>query len=573
MQLRPYQLQAVEAVYQHLRQRDDNPCVVLPTGSGKTPLIATICRDAVERWGGRVLVLAHVKELLAQAVDKLHVMAPDLWMQIGVYSAGLSSRDTAHPIIVAGIQSVYQKARELGRFEIVLIDESHMIPPSGEGMYRRFLEDARQINPQLRVIGLTATPFRMSSGPICVPPPEGILNSVCYEVGVRELIRDGYLSPLRSKGGKFKANTDDLHVRGGEFIPGEVEALMDQDMLVYSASKEIVEHVRSGGRKACLIFAAGVKHGRHVAKIVEQVSGEECGFVDGETPSIFRDQLIQRFREGQLRYLANVNVLTTGFDAPNVDCVALLRPTMSPGLYYQMVGRGFRLCPGKVDCLVLDFGGNVLRHGPVDQIRVSEPNQKRSGIAPAKECPQCQSLIATGYAACPECGFVFPPPERREHDGTADATGVLSGEVTITEYPIRSVNYSVHVKRDAAPDAPRSMRVDYEYAYYQHKSEWVCFEHHGFARLKAEAWWKLRSCAPVPTSAEEAVTLANAGALAETLSITVRSVAGEKFDRIVDCELGAKPEPAEITAATDEAEWDHGQPDPEPAIANDDIPF
>ena len=571
MQLRPYQQEAVTAVYQHLRGRDDNPCVVLPTGSGKTALIATICRDAVDLWGGRVLVLAHVKELLEQAVDKLHALAPDLWMKIGVYSAGLNSRDASQPIIVAGIQSVYQKSALLSKFDLVIVDEAHLIPPDGDGMYRRFLDDARKLNPQLRVIGLTATPFRLSSGPICVPPPEGILNSICYEIGIRELIRDGYLSPLKSKAGQSRANTNLVHVRGGEFVAGELEAAVDQDHLVRSACREIVDQTTQ--RKSVLVFAAGVQHGRHVAGILEQLTSTECGFVDGETRSLYREGFIHRFREGALKYLVNVNVLTTGFDAPGTDCVVMLRPTMSPGLYYQQVGRGFRMTSGKTDCLVLDFAGNILRHGPVDQIQVAGPDSKGTGSAPAKECPGCQALIATGYATCPECGYVFPPPDRRSHEAAAGTEGVLSGQVTINDYPVRAVNYSVHVKRDASPDAPRSMRVDYEYAYYQHKSEWVCFEHHGFARLKAEAWWKLRSCVPVPTSAEEAVALVNAGALAETLSITVRSVAGEKFDRIVDCELGAKPEPAGIAVATDEPEWDHNQPDPEPAIPLDDIPF
>ena len=460
MTLRPYQVEAVEAVYRHLRERDDNPCVVIPTGGGKTPVIATICSDAVARWNGRVLILAHVKELLEQARDKLDQVCPDI--HVGIYSAGLKRRDTEHPVIIAGIQSVYQKADHLGRFDLAVVDESHMIPMDGDGMYRRFLEDARTLNPNLRVIGLTATPFRMSSGPICAPPPDGILNSICYEIGVRELIRDGYLSPLKSKAGRYKPEFQSLHVRAGEFVADEVETLMEQDMLVHSACREIVEYTRD--RKACLVFASGVKHGQHVARMIEQISGGggECGFVDGQTPTLYRDQLIRRFRDGELKYLVNVNVLTTGFDAPNVDCVALLRPTMSPGLYYQMVGRGFRLCEGKADCLVLDFGGNVLRHGPVDQIRIADPAAKRPGEAPAKECPQCQALIATGYATCPECGIEFPRPERRKHEGTADSAGVLSGEVTITEYPVRSVSYSVHVKRDAPPDAPRSLRVDYE---------------------------------------------------------------------------------------------------------------
>ena len=133
MILRPYQQEAVNAVYDYLRKKEGNPCVVLPTASGKTPLLATICRDAVMHWNGRVLVLAHVKELLQQAADKLQAICPDV--PIGIYSAGLGSRDTKEPVIVAGIQSVYQKAALLGHFDLIIIDEAHLLPEDGEGMY------------------------------------------------------------------------------------------------------------------------------------------------------------------------------------------------------------------------------------------------------------------------------------------------------------------------------------------------------------------------------------------------------------------------------------------------------
>ena len=172
--------------------------------------------------------------------------------------------------------------------------------------------------------------------------PDNLLNHVCYEVGVRELIVQGYLCPLKTKAGRRKVDTSGLHVRGGEFIAGEVEALMDEDSLVRSACREIVEHTRD--RHSVLIFAAGVQHALHVQRILGEM-GHECGFVCGETLPFDRAETLKRFKDGDLKYLVNVNVLTTGFDAPNIDCVALLRPTMSPGLYYQMVGRGFRLRP------------------------------------------------------------------------------------------------------------------------------------------------------------------------------------------------------------------------------------
>jgi DNA repair protein RadD len=545
VQLRPYQQAAVEAVYDYLRQHDDNPCVVIPTAGGKTPVMATICKDAVSLWNGRVLILAHVRELLQQSADKLQKICPEV--KFGIHSAGLNRRDTEEPVILAGIQSVYQKAELLGHFDLLIVDESHLIPLDGDGMYRSFIQAARQINPALRVIGLTATPFRMQAGPICVPPPEGVLNAVCYEIGVRELIRDGYLSPLKSKAGIHKPDTSGLHVRQGEFVAEEVEKLMDQDGLVYSACKEILDY--SQDRKSCLIFASGINHGQHISKVLEQLSDQECGFIDGESTPLFRAETIERFRSGDLKYLCNVNVLTTGFDAPNIDCIAVLRPTLSPGLWYQMVGRGLRIFLGKQNCLVLDFGGNTMRHGPIDQIRVPDPKRPSAGYAPVKECPQCHSLIASSYAQCPDCGSEFPKPaptatEPREpkHEAVASEEDILSAETSETVYLVRDVFYSVHTKKNADPQKPKTMRVDYRIGFHRYKSEWVCIEHIGYPGRKAKDWWRARSNDPVPETAQQAVDIANAGGVAVAKAITVRQVAGQKYDEIVDYELGEKPE-------------------------------
>ena len=533
--LRPYQHEAVAAVYQHLRERDDNPCVVIPTGGGKTPVMATICRDAAVTWGGRVLIVAHVKELLEQSADKLRLVCPEV--KFGIYSASLKRRDTQAPVIVAGIQSIYRRACELGPFDLILVDEAHMIPPEGEGMYQQFLAEAKVVNPDLRVIGLTATPYRLKSGLICTP--DHFLNQVCYDVGVRELIVQGFLSPLVTKAGITRVDTSAVHVRGGEFVAGEVEALMDQDELVEAACQEIVAATQE--RRAVLIFATGIMHGRHVQRVLGRQHGIACGFVSGETPIDERDATLKAFRDGTLKYLCNVNVLTTGFDAPNIDCVAMLRPTMSPGLYYQMVGRGFRLFPGKPNCLVLDFGGNVLRHGPVDAIRILE-RPGGTGDAPAKECPECHAVIAAGFATCPQCGYEFPPPERQKHEAKATEAGILSGQMTDTKYEVMDVSFSVHTKRDATPETPKTMRVDYRLGLSHWQSEFICVEHDGYAQQKAESWWQRRSPDPVPDTAERAVEIAEAGGLCPTHSITVRTVTGERFDRIVGYDLGPRPD-------------------------------
>ncbi len=424
-------------------------------------------------------------------------------------------------------------------------------------MYRTLLADLRAINPHMRVIGFTATPFRMRTGTICAP--DNILNAICYEIGVRELIVQGYLCPLRTKAGRQKPDTDRLHVRAGEYVAGEVEELMDADELVLSACREIIEY--TGDRHSVLIFASGIRHGQHIARVLQERHGVECGFVCGDTLPFERDEALRRFRAGELKYLCNVNVLTTGFDAPNIDCVAIVRPTLSPGFYYQMVGRGFRLHPGKTDCLVLDFGGNVVRHGPVDALRVNNPGSNGNGEAPAKECPDCHEVIAAGYATCPACGHVFPPRQVRKHDGQASDAGILSGQATRTEHEVTAVFYTVHTKRGAPPDAPRTMRVDYRIGFQTYVSEWVCFEHSGYPRAKAEAWWRARSNEPVPRTAEEAVELAEIGALAPAKRIVVECKPGEQFARIVRHELGPKPPRLdgeeglpEYTAPIDESE-------------------
>jgi len=534
IKLRPYQQQAVDAVYNHLRTREDNPCVVIPTAGGKTPIIATICRDAVSRWNGRVLILAHVKELLEQTVEKLNIMAPDL--MVGVYSAGLNSRDTLASVIVAGIQSVYKRACELGSFDLILVDEVHQVPLEGDGIYRTFLQDMKTINPNVRLIGLTATPYRMKSGMIC--GKDNLLNHICYEVGVKELISQGYLCPLISKAGRRTVDISQLHIRGGEFIAAETEALMDDENLVLAACSEIVDYTKD--RHSCLIFASGVKHAEHIAKILRLDYNLEVECVFGDTPSLFRAQHLEDFKAGKLKYLVNVGVLTTGFDAPCIDCVVLLRPTNSPGLYYQSVGRGFRLHPDKENCLVLDYGGNIMRHGPVDMIQVKEPGSG-NGEAPAKKCPVCLALIHAAYQTCPECGYEFPPPGKKNITPRAEAAGILSGQASYIDYKVSAVEYSVHLKRGAPDDTPKTMKVEYVVGWQQFISEWVCPEHTGYARAKFEAWWKKRSQVPPPGNAEEAVRLAEDGALASPVKIVVKSVAGEKFDRIVDYELGSIP--------------------------------
>jgi len=466
---------------------------------------------------------------------------------VGIYSAGLGRRDTDAGITVAGVQSVYRRAAEIGPIDLVIVDEAHEIPPDGEGMYRTLLLDLQEQTPSMRIVGMTATPFRLSGGAIC--KPDNLLTAVSYEASIRDMIADGFLCKLTSKAGKRHADLSGVHIQGGEFKADEVAAIMDDEKLVRSACSELVAAARN--RVAALVFCASIEHAEHVAAEIGRLTGDAVGIITGETPPAERDDLIARIRGEEvmadllqphepLKWLVNVNVLTTGFDAPRIDTVCLMRATMSPGLYVQMVGRGSRLSDGKEDCLILDFGNNIVRHGPVDMVGIQEKATKDgTGEMPGKECPECQEVVFISVMLCPNCGHEWETKPR--HEAVAGDESILSGEITDEVFDVRSVSYMDWEKR-GDPDAPHTMRVDYEIGFAEYQSEWVCPGHIGYARGKFTTWWLDRSMVPPPTSAMEAVRLAQDGAIAEPSQITVRTVSGEKFKRVIGYVLPGKPE-------------------------------
>jgi len=552
MILRHYQEEAVHAVYEHLQNREDNPCVVLPTGSGKSLVIAKICSDAVLQWGGRVLILAHVKELLQQNADKLHRLAPDV--DFGIYSAGLNSRQTKEPVIIAGIQSVYERACELGAFDLILIDEAHLLPESGEGMYRTFMKEAKIVNPNVRLIGFTATPYRMTSGLIC--KPENLLNHVCYDKGIKELIYEGFLCRIHTRVPATKIDCSDIRVRNGEFRSEEVAERFSTEAAVHSIFVDIFKNTKD--RNKIIIFCCDVAQATFFQKEFARFSDQSVGLITGETPSHERAELIARFQDKPtgllgrvqpLRWLVNVNVLTTGFDAPNIDCIVLARPTLSPGLYVQMVGRGSRNAPGKTDCLVLDYGSNIQRHGCIDAINVKIKNGGgNGGEAPIRECPECHTILPISISRCAGCGYIFPIPEAASKlEDKASNEGILSGQKTELLYDVQEISYSKHYKKNGTPDDPPTLRIEYRVGFNEFVSKWVCPEHKGWAwSNKFVPWWKQHCNIPPPTTVDEALHYANGGYLAAPTRLTVIKTSGQHFQEVFEHDFTEKPVPPNI---------------------------
>lgn len=537
--LRYYQKESVDNVYEHLRSQKNNPCIVLPTGAGKTAVMATICRDTVEKWGGRVLVVSHVKELIEQTASTLRAWFNSL--DVGIYSAGLKSRDTSSDIIVASVQSVANRAFELvgdKPFNLVLVDKAHRIPLSGDGQYRKLLNDLKVCCPGIRLIGLTATPYRLNGGDVC--GKDNLLNEICYEVGVKELIQKGYLSNLSNKCSTNSADIEGVKVRNGEYDSKGMAEAYDQEEKVNLACREIVD--RTNDRNSIIIFGCNVEHAGHIKESLEKLGAGSVGIVTGSTPATERAATISDFKDRSIKYLVNVNVLTEGFDATGVDCVVLLRSTMSPGLLYQMVGRGLRVDSSKEDCLVLDFGGNISRHGPIDQLSAGRARGMGGGEPVTRTCPQCDEVQLASYSSCLGCQYIFPKAELLpNHDVESDSSPILSirepKKVEITE-----TSYSVHTKRDAADDAPKTLRVSYYSGLLISVEEWVCVEHSGFAGNKAKAWWDERCSIDMPKTAREAVSLGTRGFIAEPESVEITERIGNRFSEITKYNLGPIPE-------------------------------
>ena len=498
MKFRQYQSDAIQSIYDWFAAGKDAPLIVTPTGSGKSVILGGFIKRAIADFADtHILVVTHVKELVEQDANAIRRICPHL--SVGIYSAGLGKRQLK-PVTVASIQSIYNKPAFFGRFDLIIVDEAHLIPHKSTGMYRKLLEASVAANPDVKLIGLTATPYRLDSG--LLHEGEGALfDGISYEANVADLIEQGYLCRLTAKHGD-DVNLDGVRTLAGEFNIAQLGERMSAIELVEHHADLIVQ--RCASRNAWLIFCVTVEHASQVSAALLR-RGVTSTFVSGDMLNTERDAKINGFKNGDVRALVNCSILTTGFDHPATDAVVMLRPTLSPGLYVQMVGRGLRLHESKEDCLVLDFGGNVRRHGFIDQVQPPKKGKKGAPQeAPVKKCENCGTLVPIMTKVCPDCGAAFEVAER-ESETIAHVGAILSTEVPPVDLKVDRVAYAAHTGKSGV----QTMRVDY-YCGLRRISEYVCLEHAGYARTKAINWWGSRLAnpfEPVPATVDYALTL------------------------------------------------------------------
>lgn len=473
-QLRDYQSSACYATLNHAKYMDGHGYIMLPTGAGKSHVIA----ELASKLPGNVLVLADRKELLEQN----HAKFPNP-LEVGIYSAGLGVKDYSKRITVAGIQSVAANP-PTHPIDWLIIDECDRVPDNQDiGKYW----ELQKLHPKSRIIGLTATPYRLKSGKLK-------WGEEIFSIGYKPLMDKGWLCPLVNKcplPEDFNVNAEVTSM--GDYKLSDIEAQYIDEKLLNASIAKLMEY--SAGRNHVLIFVSTVKHGEILQAALMELHDVVAPMVTANSPKDERKEYIKYFRNGRFKYLINCELYTRGFDAPCVDMIAIFRPTKSKALHEQILGRGVRLNEGKRDCLVLDMAGNLREHGGLGSPYIENAKGKDKAAKRGRICPVCETFIeGNNIEDCPDCGFHFikePTPEIK-HNKTADTESETvyrgSAESQIKEYQVNDIIYSEHLSKAGNLGIKVTYICGYDSVveYISSQSE------HEFARGKAWNWFKQR---------------------------------------------------------------------------------
>jgi DNA repair protein RadD len=506
MQLRDYQQAALDSLFTYFGAHPDpteNPVVAMPVGSGKAPTLGAFCHKVLTWWPGqRILQLVHTRELVDQNAKTMRRIWPQA--PLGVFSAGLNQRVAHMPLTFAGIASVAANLELFGRQDLLIVDECHLISEKETTTYQKVIAYFRALNPHLRVIGFTATPYRVGMGRIT---EGGLFTHICYDctnmAGFNHLLDEGYLCRLVPIRTQAVIDVSNVSVRAGDFALKELQEAPDLTEITRAAFKEAM--VAAKDRRHWLVFAAGVERAKEAAEMLRTEFGISAGVVLGDLSNSDRDGVIDAFKRGEIRALVNNGVLTTGFDFPALDCILMLRATTSVVLHIQMLGRGTRPCYAegfdlslragrlaaieashKPNCLVLDFAGNVSRLGPINDPRIPKRRGKGPpGEIPVKLCEECGCLNHIVNRVCDNCGEAFPIQTKiTEQASTA--------EVIAQEEPPHVLDFEVNRRtfgRHSRPGKPLMLKVSY-FCGIQRFTEYVLLEHYSNkGRQMAVHWW------------------------------------------------------------------------------------
>jgi DNA repair protein RadD len=542
LKLRYYQRDAIDALHHWFDTKPEDPALIaLPTAAGKTIIFSHFIKEVFHKNPkARFLIMAHRKELVAQAESKLKSVWPDA--PVGVLAAGMKRFQHNAQILVASRDTLASPKRleKVGKFDYMIIDEAHNVPPSSLTRYKKIIDTLSE-RQSMKVMGCTATPYRMGQGYIYGNRKDHFFKGLAYSVSIPELIQAGYLCRLSAFAVNDNAIIDagkvSLKFKGGDFREKELEDIAMVDETIIEVISDWIDNAYTKGRTASVFFCVSVLHAQKMTQYLKQ-HGINAAVVTGETPNQDRDKILADFESGKLHALCNVGVLTEGWDAPRTDCIALLRPTQSVGLYVQMCGRGMRLHDNKENCLLLDYGENVARHGCLDEV---EPGESLPGRYKPKICASCNAINSPSAKECIECGQVFESTQskvlwtKKEREVArrtkADRQAVLSDERKASapkNKPITDIYASVVKSKNGSEYCQVTFTVKDEFF---PKKMPLMFGHPTAHSMAVRKWKKITTKWGSPSQPWMAAELINSGAF-DTISEIIVQKQG-KYENVV----------------------------------------
>ena len=542
MKLRYYQRNAIDALHSWFDTRPEDPTLIaLPTAAGKTIIFSHFIKEVFNKnLKARFLIMAHRKELVAQAENKLKSVWPDA--PVGVLAAGMKRFQHNAQILVASRDTLASPKRleKVGKFDYMIIDEAHNVPPSSLTRYKKIIDTLSE-RQSMKVMGCTATPYRMGQGYIYGKRKDHFFKGLAYSVSIPELIQAGYLCRLSAFAVNDNAIIDagkvSLKFKGGDFREKELEDIAMVDETIIEVISDWIDNAYTKGRTASVFFCVSVLHAQKMTQYLQQ-HGISAAVVTGETPNQERDKILADFESGKIHALCNVGVLTEGWDAPRTDCIALLRPTQSIGLYVQMCGRGMRLHDDKENCLLLDYGENVARHGCLDEV---EPGESLPGRYKPKICASCNAINSPSAKECIECGQVFESTQskvlwtKKEREVArrtkAERQAVLSDERKASvpkNKPITDIYASVVKSKNGSEYCQVVFTVKDEFF---PKKMPLMFGHPTAHKMAVRKWKKITTKWGSPSQPWMAAELINSGAF-DTISEIIVQKQG-KYENVV----------------------------------------
>lgn len=567
MATRAYQKFVISKVMKALIETKESMIVAMPPGTGKSFVNALIINEILNTWPqfpARFACVTHVKELVAQNSSKLPIIMPNL--SFGIYCAGLDKKDAHYQVTVGSIASIHRAVEKLGRIDILIIDECHLVSDKSSSMYFKFITALKKKNPKLRIIGLTATPYRQDMG---ILTNGKIFDSIVCDLTTLEwfnwFFETGYLSPVVPYKTKTTLSDEGIRTVAGDYSIHDMDEKHNLDSINHEVCEEIVQAMNEYGREKALVFGISIDHAVRLTSIFRSL-GMRTACVHSDMEDAERDKYLIDYANGEYDIMVNNAILTTGYDCPSIDLIAVVRLIKSSALWVQILGRGIRpvyaegfdlsteqgrldalKAGGKEACMVLDFGANTKRLGPINDVLIPKDKTKGKGEAPTRLC-DCGVYIHASLRVCHHCGKKF------EHDPESNLEGKASQEELIAKKrkekvsidipkpdPIKiwvdidHVSYSVLKSR--TPAKPDKLKVTYHAGLVTYHT-YLCFENKAgsFPWQLARRYWRKHVVGTPFASLEPPVTVNEANSRVDQLrsATSIEVIINSKFKEVTD---------------------------------------